>query len=66
MNLDEMFHKLNNLDETHELFEKGIALSGFITLEKIFKLLPYKDIYKIDKEVTKYFINLEKTLEEVE
>lgn len=66
MNLDEMFHKLNSLDETHELFEKGIALNGFIALEKVFKLLPYRDLNKIDKEVTKYFSNLEKTLKEVE
>lgn len=51
-----MFHQLNELDsEEHLVRVLGVALNGFITIERINKLIPYERVDKIDEEVRKYF-----------
>lgn len=55
--LDEQFDKINNLDidkRKNAVMAKDLAVDGFVYLERIYTLMPYKDFNEIEKTIKRY------------
>lgn len=67
MDLDKLFYKLSNTDEAkNAMILKVLALNGFITLERIYKLVSCKDAKKLNEVIQAYFKTIEDSLEALE